>query len=138
MSICFSHMSKENIMTIGNRVLTLLNEKGLKQKDLADYLGTKPSTVNGWKEPNRNPSSDLIVRICEFLGTSYEFILTGTEKITHSYSSEDSEWLSLIHQLPKEAKYEFRGELKGYIKRLNEESVAADKPFGKTGTDNPK
>lgn len=122
-------------MTIGNRVLALLNEKGIKQKDLADYLGTKPSTVNGWKESNRNPSSDLIVRICEFLNVSYEFILTGTEKITYPYSSEDGEWLSLIHQLPPEAQYEFRGELKGYLKRFKEESVAADDSLKKTGTD---
>lgn len=118
-------------MTIGNRVLSLLNEKGLKQKDLADYLGTKPSTVNGWKESNRNPSSDLIVRICEFLNVSYEFILTGTEKTVYPYPSDDAEWLTLIHQLPPEAQYEFRGELKGYIKRLNEESVAADAPLRK-------
>ena len=122
-------------MTIGNRVLSLLNEKGLKQKDLADYLGTKPSTVNGWKESNRNPSSDLIVRICEFLNVSYEFILTGTEKTVYSYPSDDAEWLTLIHQLPPEAQHEFRGELKGYIKRLNEESVAADDSLKKTGSD---
>lgn len=125
-------------MTIGNRVLALLNEKGLKQKDLADYLGTKPSTVNGWKETNRNPSSDLIVRICEFLNVTYEYILTGKENSIYSYQSDDAEWLSLIHQLPPEAQYEFRGELKGYLKRLNEESVAADSPsLKKTGTDKP-
>lgn len=123
-------------MTIGNRVLTLLHEKKLKQKDLAEYLGTKPSTVNGWKESNRNPSSDLIVRICEFLDVSYEFILTGTEKHTSTFiSSDDAEWLSLIHQLPPEAQFEFRGELKGYLKCLYEKSVAADELLP-TGTDN--
>lgn len=109
-------------MTIGNRVLTLLNDKGLKQKDLALYLGTKPSTINGWREPNRNPSSDLIVRICEFLGVSCEYLLTGKETSSTTISSSDAEWLDLIHQLPAEAQYEFRGEIKGYLKRLNEES----------------
>lgn len=114
------------IMTIGNRVLEILNAKGLKQKDLAFYLGTKPSTVNGWKESNRNPSSELIVRICEFLQISYEYLLTGKETSTTTVSSDDAEWLSLIHQLPPKAQHEFRGEIKGYLKRLNEESVAAD------------
>lgn len=112
-------------MTIGNRVLDMLNQKGLKQKDLALYLGTKPSTVNGWKENNRNPSADLIVRICEFLGCSCEYLLTGKESQSTTISSADSEWLSLIHQLPAEAQCEFRGEIKGYLKRLNEEGVAA-------------
>lgn len=117
-------------MTIGNRVLEILNQKNLKQKDLATYLGTKPSTVNGWKEQNRNPSSELIVRICEFLNVSYELLLTGKEsssKASPFVSEEDAEWLSLIHQLPVEAQYEFRGEIKGYLKRFEEESVAADK-----------
>lgn len=124
-------------MTIGNRVLNILSEKHMKQKDLADFLGTKPSTVNGWKEPNRNPSSELIVRICEFLDVSYEYLLTGCE--THNtITSDDAEWLKLIHQLPAEAQYEFRGELKGYLKRFNEETVAADSSLGKTGTTNSK
>lgn len=113
-------------MTIGNRVLEILSQKGLKQKDLALFLGTKPSTVNGWKEPNRNPSSDLIVRICEFLDVSYEYLLTGNETNRTTISYDDADWLSLIHQLPQEAQHEFRGEIKGYLRRLNEESVAAD------------
>lgn len=123
-------------MSIGNRVLEILNQRGLKQKDLALYLGTKPSTVNGWKEPNRNPSSELIVRICEYLNISYEYLLTGKETIASIVSSEDAEWLSLIHQLPPTAQHEFRGEIKGYLKRLNEESIAGDKSLRKTGTDN--
>ena len=32
----------------------------------------------------------------------------------------------MIKKLPKEAQLEFKGELKGYIKRLSEESVAAE------------
>lgn len=115
-------------MTIGNRVLELLALKGLRQSDLAEYLGTKPSTVNGWKESNRNPSSDLIVRICEFCGCSYEYLLTGKEGLPRDLSEDDAEWLSLLHRLPPEAQIEFRGELKGYLKRYQEKSVAADKP----------
>lgn len=118
-------------MTIGNRVLDLLNKKGLKQKDLASYLGTKPSTVNGWREPNRNPSSDLIVRICEFLGVSVNYLLTGSDAQNVVLSSEDSDWLKLIHQLPRDAQLEFKGELKGYLKCLGKQSVAADQPIKK-------
>lgn len=109
-------------MSVGNRVLELLASKGLKQKDLALFLGTKPSTINGWKEPNRNPSSDLIILICDFLDVSCEYLLTGKDIPTTSVSSEDAEWLSLIHQLPTEKRYEFKGELKGYLKCLSEQS----------------
>ena len=124
--------SGEIIMTIGNRVLELLLEKNLTQKELAQYLGTKPSTINGWKEPNRNPSSRAIVPICEFLGVSYEYLLTGKAAPATFIAADTSEWLSLIYQLPPEKQYE----LKGYIKRMIDESVAADAPLKKTRTTN--
>ena len=124
--------SGEIIMTIGNRVLELLLEKNLTQKELAQYLGTKPSTINGWKEPNRNPSSRAIVPIREFLGVSYEYLLTGKAAPATFIAADNSEWLSLIYQLPPEKQYE----LKGYIKRMIDESVAADAPLKKTGTTN--
>ena len=76
-----------------------------------------------------------------FLGIYEGFFMTINERISeiltsHKELTEDDEWLSLIHQLPTEAQHEFRGEIKGYLKRLNEESVAADPPLKKTGTTN--
>ncbi len=108
-------------MTIGNRVIALLKQKNLKQKDLADYLETRSSTVNGWKEENRNPSSDMILPICEFLGVSCEYLLTGEDKGSSPLSQDDSEWLMLIHKLPVESRYE----LKGYAKRMLAEAATA-------------
>ena len=99
-------------MTIGNRVLQILNEKNLKQKDLADHLGTKPSTINGWHEENRNPSSDLIVPICEFLGVSAYFLLTGNEDPMAGISDDDREWLDLIHGLSPEVQRDFKGAMR--------------------------
>lgn len=109
-------------MTIGNRVIALLEEKDLKQKDLAAYLGTSPSTVNGWKGAGRNPSIDLLAPICEFLGVPADYLLTGEEKRIASLAPNDKEWLLLVHQLPAEAQLEFRGEIKGYLKCLHKKS----------------
>ncbi len=55
-------------------------------------------------------------------------------KLTIMETKRSKIQLSLIYQLPPEAQYEFRGELKGYIKRLNEESIAANEALP-TGTD---
>lgn len=111
-------------MTIGNRVLHLLQEKGLKQKDLADYLHTKPSTVNGWKNTNRNPSCDLIIPICEFLGVSANYLLTGADPATiATVDPLEQELIGLIHQLPRGGKEK----VKIFITGLNEGlSVAAE------------
>ena len=111
-------------MTIGNRVLALLKEKGLKQKDLAEYLHTGSSTINGWKSENRNPSSELIVPICEFLGISCEFLLTGEEHDSGDSSPPgiDPRLLDLIFQINEIQ----QAEVKGYVHRMLEEPVAAD------------
>lgn len=86
----------------------------------------------------RSIPAEYIIPISEFLGVDCEFLLTGKHisKKKPQISVDDIEWLSLIHQLPNETQYEFRGEIKGYLKRLNEESVAADEPLRKTGTTN--
>lgn len=64
-------------MSTGARVLKTLSKQGKTMSDLANYLGTAPSTINGWKQKNRNPSSEIIIPICEFLNVSVMYILTG-------------------------------------------------------------
>jgi len=64
---------------IGERVHYFLDKNGKSQAKLADYLKTSRSTINGWKQENRNPSVDLIVPICEFLEISISDLLYDKE-----------------------------------------------------------
>lgn len=117
-------------MTISERMFFILEKKNLKSVDLANLLNVGTGQISTWKKRNTDPPAKYIPLICEFLGISYEYLLLGNDEdpiisIGNTISCEDKEWLSLIHQLPLEAQYEFRGEIKGYLKHLNE-SVAAD------------
>lgn len=85
-----------NDMTIGNRVHAILKERGIMQKTLAEHIGSPPATVTGWKEPNRNPSSDLIIPICDFLGISPYFLLTGQEQDGERHMALDPNEQSLL------------------------------------------
>lgn len=64
-------------LRLGERVHYLLKQYNRSQKELADFLNTKISTINGWKQPNRNPSSDMIVPICKFFNITTNYFLTG-------------------------------------------------------------
>ena len=74
----------------------------------------------------------ILIPICEFLGVSSDYLLTGKERSSkQDVLSEDSEWLALIHQLPHDAQLEFRGELKGYIKCLKRQEEDTVEPLKK-------
>lgn len=120
-------------MTISERLFYLLDSKQLKSSELANILGVGTGQISTWKKRNTDPPSKFIPQICEFLGVTYQYLLTG-ENSSDLLNDSDQEWLSLIHQLPIEAQLEFKGELKGYIKCLNS-SVAAEN-LKQTGTDN--
>lgn len=66
-------------MTISQRIFRLLKAKGKMQKELAAYTGISTAAISDWKTHGTNPSSDKIVAIAEFLGTSPEYLLTGKE-----------------------------------------------------------
>ena len=122
-------------MTIAERMFILLEKKNKKSVDLASILAVGTGQISTWKKRNTDPPAKYIPKICEFLDVSYEYLLTGKEAMADIVPSEDAEWLSLIHQLPANAQHEFRGEIKGYLKRLNEESITIDAPLKKTGTE---
>lgn len=113
----------------------LCKTKGIKPSNLVESLGMSKGTMSNWKKGG-TPNADAVVRIAEHFGVTTDYLLTGKETSSIPISQEDKEWLSLIHQLPLKAQYEFKGELKGYLKRVDEESVAADSSLSRTGTDN--
>lgn len=122
------------IMTLLNRIKELAKENSTNIKALEISAGLGNGTIRRWDDSP--PSADKLLKIANLLNTTMDFLMTGETGAIPILRTEDAEWLDLIHQLPLEAQYEFRGELKGYLKRFNEESVAADESLKKTGTTN--
>lgn len=117
-------------MDLFERIKSISQNQGFNIKALEQQAGFGNGTIRRWG--TNIPSADKLLKIANLLNTTCEYLLTGKESAS-TFSHEDMEWLSLIHQLPEEKRYEFKGELKGYLKRLNEESVAAESESRSTG-----
>ena len=65
----------------------LLDEKGLKNADVARATGISNMTLSDWKRGKSVPKSDKMRKIAEYLNVSVDYLMTGTEK---RYSEEDA------------------------------------------------
>lgn len=77
-------------MLISQRIYALLREKHLTQKDLSRYTGISPAAISSWKSKGTNPSSDKIIKICEFLEVDPYYLLTGEEPATPLMVAEEA------------------------------------------------
>lgn len=87
-------------MTISQRIFSILKEKKLKQKDMADYTGISTSAISAWNKNNTNPAAESISIIADFLGVSIEYLLTGEEKAI-VLKDDEKELLTYYKKLPE-------------------------------------
>ena len=66
-------------MTIGDRIFEQLNQIGMSQKEFSEKTGISQSTISEWKSKHTNPTSEKIMIICEVLGCTPEWLLSGIE-----------------------------------------------------------
>lgn len=69
-------------MTISQRIFGIMEQKHLKQSDLANYIGVANSSVSDWKKKGSTPSADKIVKISEFLNVSVDYLLGRVDEPT--------------------------------------------------------
>ena len=55
----------------------LLDEKGLKNADVARATGISNMTLSDWKRGKSVPKSDKMRKIAEFLNVSVDYLMTG-------------------------------------------------------------
>lgn len=66
-------------MNISERILELIEEKGMTQKEFAEKTGIAQSTISDWKRKKTNPIAEKIMIIAETLGVTPEELLSGAE-----------------------------------------------------------
>lgn len=70
-----------------NKIISLLAEKGLTQKELTDYLGIEKSVFSAWKNGKSESYKKYIPEMSKYLGVSAGYLLGQEEKLDNAYLS---------------------------------------------------
>lgn len=115
-------------MEIIERIYKLLNEKDKRAYELCEKLSIRTSTMSTWKSRTNDPPAKYMKTIADFLGVSLEYLMTGQEApVRKNTTQKEDDLLALYRSLPEPKKYEFIGELKGFLKAYTESQKYLDK-----------
>ena len=71
-----------------NRIKEILEEKGIKQKWLADQLGKSYNMVNGYVQNRQQPRLEVLYEIAKILNVQVKDLLVEIDSISNqSYSN---------------------------------------------------
>ena len=111
-------------MTISERIFARLKELSITQKELSDMTGIMPNTICMWKKKKTNPTSDKIMKICEVLKVSPEWLLAGMdidgeeeESVDYYVVWKNSEYGTLLEKY-KKLNNNKRERLMGFLEAL--------------------
>lgn len=86
-------------MEFGDIISALRAEKGIYQKELADYLKVSIGTVSNYEQGIHNPDFDTLCSIADFYEVSLDYLLGRTDirvstenlnqKLTDNYTTAD-------------------------------------------------
>lgn len=89
-------------MDINKRMFNTMKQKKITQEELANALNTSQSVVAGWKNRGTVPTMEYLPTICEVLGVSWEYLITGTESKEY-FSPEEKKLIEQFRTLPIES-----------------------------------
>lgn len=88
--------------TIGDNIKTICEMKGIRQIDIAEYMGISQGSVSNWMKGINSIDIENLARLCEFLGVSLNQIY-GVDPITPEslLSAQESELIHVFRSLNK-------------------------------------
>jgi transcriptional regulator with XRE-family HTH domain len=68
------------MLTLGEKLKELRDNRGIMQRDVAEVLGIAPNTLSGYERDLRNPDSETLIKLANYYGVSVDYLL-GKEDI---------------------------------------------------------
>ena len=87
-------------MSVIGRIVRILEDRNISQKDVCTKLGINSSTFSTWKKQHGNVPNDKLLIIADFLKVSLTYLLTGegSEEIIE-LSDQEKELLRIFNAL---------------------------------------
>ena len=63
------------MLIMNNKLKELRKEKGLSQKEIANFIGVSVSAYSNYEQGIREPSYDILIKIAKFYKVSTDFLL---------------------------------------------------------------
>ncbi len=79
-----------------DKILSLLNERHIEQKMLAEYIGTRNQTITDWKNGKTKSYTKYIDKIADFFGVSVDYLLGKTDVPTQKQQDEFSDIINTL------------------------------------------
>lgn len=84
------------------RLREVLGDRGVMQKELAAELDLPQQTMSNYVTGKRQADYDTLVRICNVLGITMDYLFGRSSSPTPAVSDEDAEVLRAYHALTPE------------------------------------
>jgi len=83
------------MMTLGERLTRLRNERGMSQDDLAEVLGVSRQSVSKWETDASVPELDKLVRLCSLFEVSLDELVRGVPPQA-APAAQETLWARLV------------------------------------------
>lgn len=113
---------------VGQRISQLRRSRNMTQRELAAALKVSPSAVGMYEQGRRQPSAELVVRICQVFSVSTQWLLTGRPYTTADFRED----LKMLLACPPEDGAPPQGEtdLRALLESLSREEPDRKAPAG--------
>lgn len=94
-------------MDIGHRLRTLIEEKGITQKELADSLNISTPTLSGYLKNRRKPDAETLIYLASYFNTTTDYIYGMTsskEPPISPYNAEECRLIHIYRTIPEDKK----------------------------------
>ena len=89
------YLRKDFIVTILDKILALIKEKGITQNAFLMDMGLDKSTISDWKRGSNQSYKKHIERIADYFNVSVDYLL-GRENMTFAETEEQKQAKSLL------------------------------------------